>query len=472
MANPDFSSASLKTFLSIYLHRRAVTLFFLGFSAGLPIMLVFSSLSFWLREADVSRSTIGFFSWVGLAYGLKWLWSPLIDRMPLPLLTRLMGRRRAWLLLSQVAITLSLMGMAATDPVADLWTMALFAVFVAVSSASQDIVIDAYRIEAAEQKLQAALAAAYMLGYRLAMILATAGVLSIAAFFGSADGGTYELIPWQMAYLFMAGFMSIGIITTLAIAEPHAPTQPAMEKRAQQWMEQHAHLPLPILRLVTWFYGAVICPFMDFFSRYRWQALLILALISTYRISDVVMGIMANPFYVDLGYSKQEVAAITKVLGVIMTLLGAGIAGVLILRLGIMRILFLSGVLVAVTNLLFSWLALIGHDLVWFTAAISLDNLAGGMAAAAFIAYLSSLTNISYSATQYALFSSIMALFPKFIAGFSGVLVDHLGYALFFAISALMGIPTLILIALAWRYTPAVEDNRSIKEENVTMAQK
>ncbi len=449
--------------LSIYFNKQSVTLFFLGFSAGLPIMLVFSSLSFWLREADVSRSTIGFFSWVGLAYGLKWLWSPLVDRMPLPLLSKLLGRRRAWLLTSQIAIVLSLVGMALTDPVADLWNMALFAVLVAFSSATQDIVIDAYRIEAAEQKQQAALAAAYMVGYRLAMILATAGVLSIAAWF-SVDDTTYERLPWQIAYFAMAGFMGIGIMTTLMISEPQTPQPSPIEQRAEEWMERNGYLPKPILKLTAWFYGAVICPFMDFLLRYRWQALLILALISTYRISDIVMGIMANPFYVDLGYSKQEVATITKVVGVIMTLLGAAIAGGLIVRAGIMRILFIAGLLVALTNLMFAWLALIGHNLVWFTVVISLDSLAGGMAAAAFIAYLSSLTNTSYSATQYALFSSVMALFPKFIAGFSGIIVDNLGYAPFFTLSALMGIPTLILIALAWRYTPTMQDTERSQE--------
>ena len=434
------------------IHKNIIVLFFLGFSAGLPIMLVFSSLSFWLREADVSRSTIGFFSWVGLAYGLKWLWSPLVDQMPLPFLSKWLGRRRAWLLLSQIAITLSLTGMAITDPTVDLWSMALFATLVAFSSATQDIVIDAYRIEVAGEKLQAALAASYMTGYRLAMILATAGVLSIAAWLSTGDGTHYELFPWQAAYFAMACCMIVGICTTFMIKEPKTLAQNSHSHTAPRWLEKAHYLPKPLHRQVVWFYGAVICPFTDFIQRYRWHAFIILALISTYRISDIVMGIMANPFYVDLGYTKEEVATITKVVGVIMTLTGAALSGTLMIRTGVMKVLFVAAVLVVITNLMFSGLAIIGHNLLWFTVVIVLDSLAGGMAASAFIAYLSSLTNVHYSATQYALFSSVMLLFPKFIAGFSGVFVDNYGYALFFMMSALMGLPTLVLVVLTGRH--------------------
>ncbi len=438
--------------LAVYMHKRAIILLFLGFSAGLPLMLVFSSLSFWLREADVSRATIGFFSWVGLAYGLKWVWSPLVDKLPLPWFSKQLGRRRSWLLLSQLGVAGALVGMGLTDPTTDLGTMALFAVLVAFSSATQDIVIDAYRIEAAEQRLQAALAATYMLGYRLAMLLATAGVLSIAAWFSTTADDGYELYSWQIAYLSMAAFMGIGIVTTLLIAEPSTPEPTDSEKKARQWL---LHIPTCLQKPVSWFYEAAVCPFVDFVRRYRWHAVVILALISTYRISDIVMGIMANPFYVDLGYTKEEVATITKVVGVIVTLIGAAFAGGLMIRLGIMRVLFMSGVMVIVTNLMFAWLATLGHDLLWFTVVISLDSLAAGMASAAFIAYLSSLTNVSYSATQYALFSSVMMLFPKFVAGFSGMVVDHMGYSAFFTVSALIGIPSLLLIVLVSRFAPA-----------------
>ncbi|MGI9273495.1 MAG: AmpG family muropeptide MFS transporter [Endozoicomonas sp.] len=441
--------------MEVYRHPRAITLLFLGFSAGLPLILVFGTLSFWLREAGVSRSTIGYFSWIGLAYSVKWVWSPLVDRMPLPLLSRLFGRRRAWLLLSQLCIIAGLLGMAFTDPVLDLSRMALMAVVVAFSSATQDIVIDAYRIESAEQKLQAALAATYMFGYRIAMITAGAGSLAIAAW---ASGGTEGYLPsaWLVSYSVMAGLMAVGLLTALVISEPVSKvSKPQLEKRAIDWMERQAHWPQFLVKILGWFYGAVVCPFADFFRRYGWHALLLLALIGTYRISDIVMGIMANPFYVDLGFTKTEVATVSKVFGVIMTLLGAAVGGIMTMRFGIMRMLFVGAVLAAITNALFSVLAYIGNDIVWLTIAISADNLSAGIATAAFIAWLSSLTNIQYSATQYALFSSMMLLVPKFLAGFSGMLVDNIGYSAFFILSALLGVPVLVLIWLANKHLPS-----------------
>ena len=436
----------------IYRHPKALSLFFLGFSSGLPLMLLFSSLSFWLREADVSRATIGFFSWVGLAYSFKWIWSPLVDKLPLPLLTHLLGRRRAWLFFSQLGIIGGLLGMAFTDPAHNLEKMAILAVMVAFCSATQDIVIDAYRIDAAEEKLQAALAATYMMGYRSAMIAAGAGALAIASYAANGVEG-YMPSAWMTAYLCMAGLMGLGVMTTLIIAEPVIQSKSeALEKRAVDWMNSKAHLPKPLVKMAGWFYGTVVCPFADFILRYRWQALLLLALISTYRISDIVLGIMANPFYVDLGFTKQEIAAVSKIYGVIMTLLGAGIGGMMTMRFGVMRMLFLGALLSAVTNLLFATLTYVGHDILWLTVVISIDNLSGGIATAAFIAWLSSLTNVSYSATQYALFSSMMLLFPKFLAGFSGLVVDSVGYAQFFTMTAILGLPVLLLIWLASKY--------------------
>lgn len=444
--------------LEVYRHPKAIALLFLGFSAGLPLMLLFSSLSFWLREADVSRATIGFFSWIGLAYSIKWIWSPLVDKLPLPILRPLLGRRRSWLLLSQAGIVTGLVGMAFTDPAQNLERMALLAVLVAFCSATQDIVIDAYRIDTAEQKLQAALAATYMTGYRIAMIVAGAGALVVAGF-AAGDQTGYVPQAWMVAYLTMAALMGIGIVTTLIISEPAKPTAPpVLEQRAIDWMANNAHLPTPVVKLAGWIYGSLICPFADFILRYRWQALLLLVLIGTYRISDIVLGIMANPFYVDLGFTKQEVAAVSKVYGVIMTLAGAGLGGVLATRFGIMRMLFAGALLSALTNLLFAAMTYAGHDILWLTAVISLDNLSGGIATSAFIAWLSSLTNVNYSATQYALFSSMMLLFPKFLAGFSGVAVDSIGYPQFFIMTALLGVPVLVLVWLASKYMNSKTD--------------
>lgn len=417
----------------VYLEPASLRMLTLGFAAGLPLLLVLGTLSFRLREAGIDRTTIGYLSWVGLAYAFKWVWSPLVDRLPLPVATRLLGRRRSWLLLAQGVVMAGLAGMALVDPRDALGPMVWCALLVAFGSATQDIALDAFRIESADADRQAALAATYQTGYRLAMIWAGAGVLWIAARAEAAGVDGYQLGAWRAAYLAMAASMLVGSITVLLSPEPDPRPLP------------------PAQSAMDWLRGAVLEPFADFIARYRWQAALILALIAVYRISDVVMGIMANPFYVDMGYTKDEVAAVTKVFGVIMTLAGAFVGGVLSMRLGVMRVLMLGAVLSAASNLLFAWLASRGHDITGLVAVVSADNLAGGIASAAFIAYLSSLTNVQYSATQYALFSSMMLLLPKWIAGFSGQFVDAHGYAAFFTGTATLGVPVLLLVALAAR---------------------
>ena len=417
----------------IYLEPASLRMLTLGFSAGLPLLLVLGTLSFWLREAGVDRTTIGYLSWVGLAYAFKWVWAPLVDRLPLPLLTRTLGRRRSWLLLSQAMVMAGLAGMAFNDPRVALAPMVWCALAVAFGSATQDIALDAFRIESADTERQAALAATYQTGYRLAMIWAGAGVLWVAARAELPGVTGYQQGAWKTAYLVMAASMLVGTVTVLLSREP-------------------APRPLPPARnALEWLRGALIDPFADFLSRYRWHAVLILALIAVYRISDVVMGIMANPFYVDMGFTKDEVAAVTKIYGVIMTLVGAFIGGVLSMRFGVMRILMLGAILSAASNLLFAWLAGHGHDVSALIFVVSADNLSSGIASAAFVAYLSSLTNINYSATQYALFSSMMLLLPKTIAGFSGQYVDNFGYSSFFVGTALLGAPVLVLVWLASR---------------------
>lgn len=452
MSAVDSQAESWMDSIKIYLHPRAVTLLFLGFSSGLPILLVFGTLSFWLREAGIERSLITYFSWVGLAYGFKWVWSPLIDRLSIPLLSGWLGRRRSWMLLSQLALAASLAGLAFSDPLNQIEWMALLAVTVAFSSATQDIVIDAYRIESAGERLQAAMAATYMAGYRLAMIVAGAGALAIAAWV-APDSQVYDPSAWQAAYLMMAALMGIGIVTTLIISEPQAPESDEdvsiQRKKIEDFISANAHLPNVLARLAGWSYIAIVCPFSDFIRRYGYKALIILALIGTYRISDVILGIVANIFYVDMGFTKEEIASVIKVFGVVMTILGAGVGGILVSKFGVIRILFIGALLVSVTNLLFAWLATLGHNLYALTLVISLDNLSGGIATAAFVAYLSSLTNIQYSATQYALFSSIMLLFPKFLGGFSGGVVDSIGYVGFFTGVSLIGLPVLILVIQA-----------------------
>ena len=413
----------------VYLRPESLRMLSLGFAAGLPLLLVLGTLSFRLREAGVDRSTIGHLSWVGLAYGFKWMWAPIVDRVPLPWLTHAMGRRRSWLLVSQIAVMCGLAGMAFSNPQTALGPVVVWALVTAFASATQDISLDAYRIESAPSDEQAALAASYQLGYRLAMIWSGAGVLWLAARSEvAAQVGTYQDLAWKFAYLMMAASMIVGIITVLVSRESQRRELPPA-RGAKEWLE-----------------SALIEPFADFFRRYKWHAAVILALIAIYRISDVVMGIMANPFYVDMGFTKDEVLTVVKTYGIVMTIVGGFVGGALSMRFGVMRVLMLGAILSALTNLLFAWLATIGHNVPALILVISADNLASGIASGAFIGYLSSLTNISYSASQYALFSSLMLLLPKFVAGFSGDFVNAFGYSNFFMSTAALGLPVLLLV--------------------------
>ena len=421
----------------MYGRPRVIGMSFLGFSAGLPFLLVFSTLSAWLRDSGLALSTIGFFSWIGITYSIKVFWAPVVDRAPIFILTDRMGKRRSWMLSAQLLIALGLAGMALSDPQSQLQQLALFALLVAFGSATQDITIDAYRIEAVDKLLQGAMAASYVFGYRVALLVAGAGAFYIAA----AE-------TWQYAYFSMACLMGIGMITTLIIAEP---AHPASESAGQLETELAHKLGLDkdggrIARLAAWFTGAVISPFVEFFKRNGLLALLILLLIGTFRLSDITMGVMANPFYLDLGFSKIEIANVTKVFGFFMTILGAGLGGLFVLRYGIYKPLLLGAILVPITNLFFVWLAVSAPDLVNLAIVISVDNLSGGFATSAFIAYLSSLTNTTYTATQYALFSSLMTLPAKIIGGFSGIVVEAAGYAYFFLYAGLLGAPALLLI--------------------------
>ena len=408
----------------VYSKPRVVAMLFLGFSAGLPFLLVFSSLSAWLTEEGLSRTAIGFFSWVGITYSIKIIWAPFVDHLRLPFLTQHLGRRRAWMFLSQLGIAAGLIALALTHPQTQLVWFALFAVFIAFSSATQDIVIDAYRIEAVHKKFQAAMAAMYILGYRIALLVAGAG-----AFYAA------EFTSWSGSYLIMAACMAVGVVTTLLIDEPQ-PNEPSRQT------------PSSLLNGVPprhWFVAAVVEPFAEFFKRTGRIALLILLFISIYRISDITMGVMANPFYLDIGYTKIQIADVSKIFGFFMTILGASLGGVLVLRYGIMPILIVGATLVALTNLLFAILANVGPDISLLALVISADNLSGGIATTVFIAYLSSLTHTAYTATQYALFSSLMTLPAKFISGFSGIIVDGYGYFNFFIYAAMIGIPAIIL---------------------------
>ena len=414
--------------LLVYSRPRVIAMAFLGFSAGLPFLLVFSTLSAWLRDEGLSRSAIGFFAWVGLTYSIKFAWAPVIDRLAVPGITTTLGRRRGWMLIGQAGIALGLLLMALIGPGADALTLfALAALMVAFASATQDIAIDAWRIEAEAEDVQGAMSATYILGYRVALLAAGAGALFLA-----------EALNWPLAYLCMAGLMLVGMFTVLAVAEP-----------------EHRSLSLSrgpaMRRLAAWFAQAVVNPFVDFVVRNGRFAIVVLVFIAVYRLSDIAMGIMANPFYLDMGYTKSEIASVAKVFGFFMAIAGSALGGLAVMRFGVVRSLMAGAVAVAATNLLFALLATLNPTVEGLAVVISADNLSGGFAGAAFIAYLSSLTNRAYTATQYALFSSLMTLPGKFISGFSGIVVDGYGYAIFFVVAALLGLPAICLVWMLMR---------------------
>ena len=437
MTSASESKKSFLELLALYRHPRVLTLLFLGFSAGLPFLLVFSTLSAWLRTEDVSKSTIGFFSWIGITYSIKFFWAPIVDSFNLPVFTTWLGRRRSWMVLAQIGIAAGLVLIAMTDPKTQLFWIAIFGLIVAFSSATQDITIDAYRIESAPSELQGAMAASYILGYRLALLMAGAGALYIA-----------DISSWSFAYITMAALMLVGIITTLFIHEPEISNQRLVEKNQtiESINQNYPRLPVTLKNAIAWFIPAVVNPFRDFFNRNGVIALVILLFISLFRISDITMGVMANPFYIDLGFELKEIAFVTKFFGFFMTILGAGLGGILVAKYGLSKPLLLGAFMVVITNFLFAWLALIKPSIYGLAVVISADNISGGIAISAFIAYLSSLTNTAYTATQYALFSSLMTLPAKFIGGFSGIIVDQFGYASFFVYAALLGIPAIVLI--------------------------
>lgn len=520
MTVPEFTNKrqSWRQAIGSIFHPRVMTMLFYGFSAGMPLLLIFSSLSLWLREAGVERSAVTFFSWAALGYSFKFVWAPLVDKLPLPILTRLLGRRRAWILTSQLLIITAIIWMSLTDPAAgrrQLTVMALAAVMLGFSAATQDIVIDAFRIESAGVRLQALLASAYIAGYRVGMLVAGAGALYLAAWFGS-EKGAYSYTAWQGAYLVMAGAMGIGVMTTLLVPEPEVnqenlPVYPATSYLrvlllfilavagfvvtfyfSGDWAGRLkpvlsrtagsailAGFVVEMLRLAVALLAAVIIgrlalaaglvhrrmvidtyiePVRDFFRRYGLGlALLLLSLIGLYRISDIVLGVISNVFYQDLGFSKSQIAGIVKTFGLFMTIAGGFVGGVLSTRYGVMRMLFLGAILAAATNLLFMLLAATGYNLPLLYLIISADNLAAGLASAAFVAFLSGLTNVRFTAMQYAIFSSLMTLLPKMVGGYSGTMVDSLGYPAFFLVTALVGVPVLLLVRLAAKHL-VIED--------------
>lgn len=516
-----------KEIIQTWTHPRVITMFFLGISAGTPILLIFGTLSIWLTEAGVNKASVTFFSWAALGYSFKFVWAPLIDKIPFPYLSNQLGRRRSWMLLAQLSIITAIIWMANIDPSAghqSLTMMALAAVMLGFSSATQDIVIDAYRIECIDESYQALLAATYIAGYRIGMIVASAGALYLASYLGTSDE-LYLYSAWQMTYTAVGCFMLLGVLTTLTISEPESNRDSGVYTYSnEQYIKLFCifliscvgfcllffyggiatgqikdsiaaalgseHLAVSFIteciRLIMAFSGAgmltylavkagmieervvietYIDPIADFFRRYGLKtAFILLFLIGFYRVSDIVLGVIANVFYVDLGFSKNIIATIAKTYGLGMTILGGFLGGVLTMRYGVYAILFLGALLSSVTNLLFMVLAGQGADVSMLTIVIAIDNLSAGLAGAAFVAFLSSLTSVSFTAVQYALFTSLMTLFPKLIGGYSGTIVESIDYSAFFLLTAGLGIPVLLLIWLVTRMENAATTPQTAKK--------
>jgi PAT family beta-lactamase induction signal transducer AmpG len=408
--------------LAIYREPRLFAILLMGFSSGLPLALTGATLGVWLAEAGLSLTTIGLFALVGTAYNFKFVWAPLIDRLPLPILTRLLGRRRGWAVFIQVLMGLAIIAMGQADPRLDPALTALCAVIVAFLSASQDIVIDAYRVELLEDREQAAGAAATQVGYRIGMLAAGAGALYLATYFG-----------WQTTYAVMGCLVGIGIATVLLTREP----------------EHAAANTAPPRTLAAWLQDAVVAPFADFVTRPDWALILIFVVL--YKFGDALAGTVSSPFYVAMGFSKIEIANVSKVFGVISTLVGVALGGVVTYRFGLTRGLMICGVLQMASNLMFAIQAMVGYDIAMLMATIAIENITGGMGSAAFVAFLSSLCNVSYTATQYALLSSLAATARTMLSSSGGWLAENLGWVPFFLLTVAAAVPGLLLLAWLMR---------------------
>ncbi len=472
--------------LKIFFSKESLLMGGLGFSAGLPLMLVFSTLSVWLVKAGIQRSTVTLFSWAGFAYTFKFLWSPIIDNYQLPIIKKL-GHRKSWLILIQILLILAICSASFSNPNNNLNYMAFSIVLIAFFSATQDIVIDAFRIESAPEKKQGALSAMYLAGYRLAMIFSGAGSLWLASYLGAEN---YDLNVWQKVYRIISCFMLVGIFCTLMLKEPN------IKKKSIKSSDQLKFTFSTIISIVIFFicflnfpeiknlnnfynflfnilkilfsFGCALLtllilekvellpkkhaskvflnPITDFLSRYKKLALTILILIGLYRIADVVMGVMANIFYLEKGYSIKDIATFSKFFGLIATIIGGFLGGLFSIRFGTYNSLFFGAIIAALTNVLFAVLAIIDQNIFFLALIITADNIASGFAGAAFVVYLSSITSIKFTATQYALFSSLMLFVPKLIAGYAGSLVDFMGYPQFFIFTAILGLPVIFLI--------------------------
>lgn len=413
---------------SMYWERRLIIVFFMGFASGLPFLLTGATLSIWLAESGVSLTAIGLFALVGTPYNLKFLWAPVMDRVPLPILSNLMGQRRSWMVMVQFVLMASIIGLGLSDPRSNPQATAFLALIVAFFSSTQDIVIDAYRIEILEDDQQGAGAAMTQAGYRFGLLASGAGALYLAS-----------TMDWWAVYGIMAALLLIGLITALLAPLP----------QTDRIQKTHGKT------VRTWLGHALVAPFTEFFQRNNLgTALFILAFILLYKLGDAFAGVMANPFYIKIGFSKVEIASVSKIFGVAATLGGVFLGGLIVKRYGVLRSLFYCGILQMLSNLMFAAQAALGSDVAFLFLTIGIENLSGGMGSAAFVAYMSILCNTAYTGTQYALFTSFMAFGRTWLSACSGWLADRTDWITFFNISTLGALPGLILLLMMIKRLP------------------
>lgn len=413
---------------------RIVGMLFFGFSCGLPLALTASTLFAWLAEVGVDKTSIGIFAMLATPYSLKFLWSPLMDGMLFPGLSRWLGRRRGWLLATQLLLAAAIAAMALVDPLANVWLFGGVAFAIAFFSASQDIVVDAYRVERIETEAQGSAATLYSIGYRVAMLISGAGALVLAQWLQEGQGYDFSQ-SWQLTYLGMAALMAVGIVTTLVVREPDASAVYAAKIAARNGQR---------LSMGEWLTENVVAPFADFMHRPGWLHILLFVVL--FRLADAYLGVMFNPFLLELGFTKAQIAEIVKLYGMIATFAGAIVGGALVARYGVYKTLLVCGFLHMLTNLLLVQQAYLGVHEGFLALCVISENSTAGMTSMAFIAYLSSLCRVNYTATQYALLSSLSAVGRTFLSSSSGAAAVALGWPLFFFFSSLLAVPALVLL--------------------------
>ncbi len=432
------SQSLYKGFFSSYNDRQIVIMAFIGFSCGIPLFLTASTLSLWLSDAGVSYTKIGLIGWVAFPYTIKFLWSPFIDRLNIPFLTKFLGRRRSWLLLSQLLLIASIIAVSKTNPAENLTLTAISAIFVSFSAATQLVTMLAYQVERLDQHQYGAGQAMGVFGYRMGMLLSGAGALYFS-----------EIFTWNEVYKIMALFILIGVITTLIIKEPKPIINKEYyrkEENAKKYFHAHSKLSPRIASTLSWLYGAVICPFSNFMLQKAWWVAILIMFF--YKIGDNLVGNMTNIFLVDMGYTKSEIASVSKIFGMAASIFGGFVGGYLIARIGIVKALFITAFIHGISMLFFVIIAHVGYDIDLLYITIAIEHITAGMRTTALFGFQMTLVTPAYAATQLALLTSAVHFGRVFVSSFSGILVENLGWANFFTLASSVTIISLLLVII------------------------